>query len=235
MKNKNPFRYFKTSPEIIRLAVIMYVRFPLSLRNVEDLHHERSIDVCHETIRYWWNRFGPLFAREIRRKRIFPSPNFSNWRWHVDEMFVRINGETHYLWRAVDHEGEVLKAYVSKTRHKRKALAFLKNVMKRYGRPNVIVSDKFKSYRAAIRDLGLAMKQETGRWMNNRAENSHLPMRRREYAMQKFRLRQTLQKFSAVHSAIANHFNLQRHLISRDEFKVQRTATLAQWQQLCAE
>ena len=107
MKNHNPFRYFKTSPEIIRLAVMMYVRFPLSLRNVEDLLHERGIDICHETVRYWWNRFGPMFAKEIRKKRIHPVPNYSNWQWHLDEVFVKINGETHYLWRAVDHEGEV--------------------------------------------------------------------------------------------------------------------------------
>ena len=106
MKNPNPFRYFKTSPEIIRLAVMMYVRFPLSLRNVEDLLHERGIDICHETVRYWWNRFGPLFAKEIRKKRMHPISNHSNWKWHLDEVFVKINGETHYLWRAVDHEGE---------------------------------------------------------------------------------------------------------------------------------
>ena len=93
MKNQNPFRYFKTSPEIIRLAVMMYVRFPLSLRNVEDLLHERGIDICHETVRYWWNKFGPLFAKEIRKKRMHPVPNHSNWKWHLDEVFVKINGE----------------------------------------------------------------------------------------------------------------------------------------------
>jgi len=106
MKTQNPFRYFKTSPEIIHLAVMMYVRFPLSLRNAEDLLHERGIDVSHETLLYWWNRFDPMFASEIRRKRVRSSPNYSNWQWHVDEVFVKINGEHHYLWRAVDHEGE---------------------------------------------------------------------------------------------------------------------------------
>jgi len=116
MKNQNPFRYFKTSPEIIRLAVMMYVRFPLSLRNVEDLLHERGIDICHETVRYWWNQFGPMFAREIRKKRMHPIPNHSNWKWHLDEVFVKINGETHYLWRAVDHEGEVLESFVPRRR-----------------------------------------------------------------------------------------------------------------------
>jgi len=213
---------------------MMYVRFPLSLRNVEDLLHERGIDISHETVRYWWNRFGPLFAREIRKKRIHPVPNYSNWRWHVDEMFVKINGETHYLWRAVDHEGEVLEAYVSKTRNKRKALAFLKKAMKRYGKPAAIVSDKLQSYRAALKDLGAALKQETGRWINNRAENSHLPFRRRERAMCRFRLERSLQKFSSVHSALSNHFNHQRHLTNREHFKFQRQAALTEWQQLYA-
>ncbi len=103
---QNPFRYFNSSPEVIRLTVMMYIRYPLSLRQVEDLLFERGIDICHETVRYWWNRFGPMFAKEIRKKRIHPGPNYSNWRWHLDEVFVKINGEQHYLWRAVDHEDE---------------------------------------------------------------------------------------------------------------------------------
>ena len=234
MKKQNPFRYFKTSPEITRLAVMMYIKFPLSLRNVEDLLHERGIDICHETIRYWWNRFGPMFARELRKKRIYPTPNYSNWRWHVDEVFVKINGEMHYLWRAVDHEGEVLEVYVSKKRNKREALAFLKKSMKRYGKPAAIVTDKLKSYRAALKELGVAFKQETGRWINNRAENSHLPFRRRERAMQRFRRRQSLQKFSAVQSSVYNHFNHERHLTKRDLFKDQRNAALVEWRQLCS-
>ena len=119
---KNPFRYFKTSPEIIRLAVMMYVRFPLSLRNVEDLLHERGIEVSHETIRFWWNRFGPIFAAEIRKKRMDRMRAFSGWRWHLDEMFVKSNGEGHYLWRAVNQEGEVLEAFVSKKRDRAAAL-----------------------------------------------------------------------------------------------------------------
>src|SRR5687768_17481347 len=112
---KNTFRYFKSSPEVIRLAVMMYIRFPLSLRNVEDLLHERCIDVSHETVRYWWNRFGPFFAAQICNRR---TGQFgSRWRWHLDEMFVKINGDTYYLWRAVDQEGEVLEAYVTKSRN----------------------------------------------------------------------------------------------------------------------
>ena len=108
MTKYSPFRYFKTSPEIIRLAVMLYVRFSRSLRNLEDLLHERGIEISHETVRFWWNRFGPMFAAEIRRNRASRMRSYSNWQWHLDEVFVKINGEMHYLWRAVDHEGEVL-------------------------------------------------------------------------------------------------------------------------------
>ncbi len=234
MIKKNPFRYFKTSPEVIRLAVMMYVRFPLSLRNVEDLLHERGIDICHETVRYWWNRFGPLFAREIRKKRLHPPQNHSNWKWHLDEVFVKINGETHYLWRAVDHEGEVLECFVSKRRDRNAALVFLKKIMKRYGRPNKIVTDRLRSYRAAMKVIGNAGVQEVGWWKNNRCENSHLPFRRREQAMLKFRRRRSLQKFVSIHASVHNHFNHERHLTKRETFKLQRNAALVEWQQLSA-
>ena len=176
---QNPFRYFNSSPEVIRLAVMMYIRYPLSLRQVEDLLHERGIDICHETVRFWWNRFGPMFAAGIRKRRIHHR-SFSQWRWHLDEVFVRINGETHYLWRAVDHEGEVLESFVTKKRDRKAALKFLRKAMKRYGRPKVVVTDRLRSYRAAMREIGNEVRQETGRWLNNRAENSHQPFRRRE-------------------------------------------------------
>jgi putative transposase len=152
---RNPFRYFKTSPEVIRLAVMMYVRFPLSSRHVEDLLFERGIDICHETVRYWWNRFAPLFAAEIRKRRL-RRHLYSSWRWNLDEVFVRINGETYYLWRAVDHEGEVLEAFVTKKRDRKAALLFLKKVMKRYGRPKAVVTDGLTSYPAAMREIGTA-------------------------------------------------------------------------------
>jgi len=153
---RNPFRYYKTSPEIIRLAVMMYVRFPLSLRQVEDLLHERGIDISHETVRAWWDRFGPMFAAEIRKRRIQQHRSFSHWRWHLDEVYVRINGETYYLWRAVDHEGEVLEAYVTKKRDRKAALKFLRKTMKRFGRPEAIVTDRLRSYRAAMKVIGNA-------------------------------------------------------------------------------
>jgi putative transposase len=159
----NPFRYFKTSPEIIRLAVMMYVRFPLSLRNVEDLLHERGINISHETIRFWWNRFGPIFAAEIRRKRAQGTRNWPQWQWHLDEVFVRINGETFYLWRAVDHEGEVLESFVTKRRNRKAALKFLRKAMKRYGSPKVIATDQLRSYETVMKALGNAYRQVTGR------------------------------------------------------------------------
>ena len=167
---QNPFRYFNSSPEIIRIAVMMYVRFPLSLRQVEDLLFERGIDICHETVRYWWNRFGPLFAAEIRKRRVHRHW-YSNWRWHLDEVFVRINGKTCYLWRAVDHEGEVLEVFATKRRDRRAALRFLKRAMKRYGRPATVVTDGLPSYRAAMTVIGNAAARTCGRWLNNRAEN----------------------------------------------------------------
>ncbi len=233
MTKRSPFRYFKTSPEIIRLAVMLYVRFPLSLRNVEDLLHERGIDVSHETVRYWWLRFGPMFAAEIRKRRI-QGLKSSRWRWHLDEVFVKINGKQHYLWRAVDHEGEVLESYVTKRRDKKAALKFLRKAMRKHGNPEVVVTDLLRSYGAALKEIGAAGRQETGRWLNNRAENSPLPFRRRERAMLRFRRMRSLQKFASVHASVTNHFNQERHLYLRTNFKLNRTAALAEWRGLCA-
>jgi putative transposase len=147
---------------------------------------------------------------------------------------VKINGETHYLWRAVDHEGEVLETFVSKGRNRKAALDFLKRILKKYGVPKVIVTDRLKAYRAAMKISGNEFSQEVGRWKNNRCENSHLPFRRREYAMLKYRRMRSLQKFVSIHASIFNHFNKERHLNSRDRYKVQREAALVEWQQLCA-
>ena len=229
-KPPTPFRYFNNSPEVIRLVVMMYVKYPLSLRNVEDLLAERGIDICHETVRFWWNRFGPMFAAEIRRKRVDRLRAHTHWRWHLDEVFVKINGAKHYLWRAVDHEGEVLEAFATRTRDKGAALKFLKKMMKRHGKPRAIVTDGLRSYGAAMKEIGNAGVHETGRWLNNRAENSHQPFRRRERAMLRFRRMHTLQKISAVHASVHNHFKQERRLVSRDIYKERRSAALAEWQ-----
>ena len=155
-------------------------------------------------------------------------------RWHLDEVFVRINGELHYLWRAVDHEGEVLESFVTKRRNRKAALTFLRKAIKRYGCPKVVVTDRLRSYRAAMEVIGNAERQKTGRWLNNRAENSHQPFRRRERAMAKFRSAKSLQKFVSIHSSVHNHFNHERHLRSRQIFKLNRLLALAEWRQLAA-
>jgi putative transposase len=233
MTQPSPFRYFKTSPEVIRLAVMLYVCFPLSLRNVEDLLHERGIEVSHETVRFWWLRFGPMFAAEIRRKRV-GQMRASPWRSHLDEVFVRINDVQHYLWRAVDHEGEVLEAFVSKTRDRKAALILLKKLLKRHGRPAEVVTDKLRSYGAVLKDLGIQDKRVTDRWENNRAENSHQPFRRRKRAMLRFRQMHSLQKFASVHGSVHNHLNAERTLSSRPDYKIARADALAEWRALCA-
>jgi putative transposase len=230
----NPFRCFNSSPEVIRLVVMMYVKYPLSLRNVEDLLAERGIDVSYETVRFWWNRFGPMFAAEIRRKRVQRMRAYTHWRWHLDEVYVKINGEMHYLWRAVDHEGEVLESFASKTRDKAAALKFIKRALKRHGRPKAVTTDGLRSYGAALKELGADDRQEVGRWANNRVENSHLPFRRRERAMNRFRRMKTLQKFSSVHASFHNLFSQDRHLTSRQTYKQNRSAALAEWKSLAA-
>ncbi len=160
--------------------------------------------------------------------------NVRHWRWHLDEMYVKLNGEMVYLWRAVDHEGEILESYVTRTRDKDAALTFMKKALKRHGSPEVITTDGLRSYRAAMTELGNADKQVIGRWANNRVENSHLPFRRRERAMLRFRRMKTLQKFASVHANVHNHFNHERHLVSRQEYKQRRSTALAEWQTLMA-
>ena len=150
----------------------------------------------------------------------------TQWQWHLDEVFVKINGETHYLWRAVDHEGELLESYVTKTRDKSAALKFLRRAMKRYGAPRTIVTDRLRSYGAAMKVIGNHDRQEVGRHLNNRAENSHLPLRRRERAMSRFRRMSQLQKFASTHASLHNHFNLDRHINRRQTFKSNRDAAL---------
>ena len=204
------------------------------MRQIEDLLHECGIDISYETVRAWWNRFKPMFAAEIRKKRSASMRGLLQWRWHLDEVFVRINGKTHYLWRVVDHEGEVLEAFVTKKRDRKAALKFLKKTMKRYGHPKNIVTDKLRSYRAAMKEIGNEVRQETGRWLNNRAENWHQPFRRRERAMAKFRSAKSLQKFASIHSSVQNHFNQERHFNNRQTFKLNRTAVLAEWRELAA-
>jgi putative transposase len=212
---------------------MMYVGYPLSLRQVKDLLFERGMDICDETVRFWWNWFGPLFAAEIRKRRVHHQ-SYSNWRWHLAEVFVRINGETDYLWRTVDHEGEVLEVFAMKRRDRGAALRFLKCAMKRHGPPASIVTDKLRSYRAAMNVIGNAAAQTCGRWPNNQAENSHQPFRRREKEIARPRDVKILQQSSAVHASIHNHSKHDRHLNRRDIFKQDRADALAERRQLAA-
>ena len=228
----NPFRYFNSPSEVIRLVVMMYVRYPQSLRNIEDLLAERAIDISHETVRFCWNRFGPMFAAEIRKRRVAHMRAYPQWRWHLDEVFVKVNGKLCYLWRAVDHEGEVLEAVVTARRDKAAALKLLKRIMKKYGRPRTIVTDRLRAYSAAMQEIGAADRHEVGGRLNNRAENSHRPFRRRERAMQRFRSMKTLQKFSSIHAQVHNQFNQERHLVTRQVYKQRRSIALTEWRAL---
>ena len=150
----------------------------------------------------------------------------------MDEVYVRINGEMRHLWRAVDHEGEVLESFVTKERDKAAALKFIKKAMKRHGKPRAIVTDGLRSYGAALEEIGGTERQVVGCWINNRAENSHQPFRRRERAMLRFRRMKTLQTFASVHGTVHNHFSQERHLVSRTTYKDRRSAALAEWRQV---
>ena len=169
-----------------------------------------------------------MFAAEIRRKRVERMRAFTHWRWHLDEVYVKINGEMHYLWRAVDHEGEVLESFASKDRDKAAALKFMK-LMKRHGTAQKITTDGLRSYKAAMKELGNAEKHVVGRHANNRVENSHLPFRRRKRAMNRFRRMKTLQKFAAVHASVHNLFKQERHIVDRQSYKERRSEALSEW------
>ena len=159
---------------------------------------------------------------------------FRHWRGHLDEMYVKLNGEMVYLWRAVDREGEILESYITRTRDKAAAPSFMKKTLKRHGKVAAITTDGLCSYRAAMTELGNADKQEVGCSANNRVENSHLSFRRRERAMLRFQRMKSLQKFASVHANVHNHFQLERHLVDRTTYKERRSAALAEWQNLMA-
>ena len=183
-------------------------RFTLSYRDVEDLLAERGLDLSYETVRRWVLKFGPVIARRLRRRRPRPSD-----RWHLDEMVVRIAGKRIYFWRAVDHEGEVLDMLVQRRRDSRAALRLMRKLLKKQGfAPKLLVTDKLRSYASAFRRLGLTCPHEQGLRMNNRAENSHQLVRRRERKLQPFKSARSAQCFLSMHAAVHNTFNLQRDL-----------------------
>ena len=235
MTQRSPFRYFKTSPEIIRLAVMMYIRFPLSLRNVEDLLHERGIDICHETVRFWWNRFGPMFAAEIRKRRVEG---------------LRSSQLALAPGRGVREDQRRTALPLAGRRSRRRSARKLRDedpgqegcVEIPQEIPEAARSRRRDRDRPAARPTerhcassASAIGSRHGRWANNRAENSHQPFRRRERAMLRFRRMRSLQKFASVHASVHNHFNQERSLYSRTNFKSNRAAALAEWRGLCAE
>ncbi len=212
-------------PSIIRHAVWLYLRFTLSYRDVEDLLAERGLDVSYESVRRWVLKFGPLFARELRRRRHRPTS-----QWHLDEMAVLISGGQFWLWRAVDDEGEVLDLLVQRQRDKNAAMKLMRKLLKKQGfTPDVLVTDKLRSYGAAKAALGLSARHEQGLRKNNRAENSHQPVRRRERKMQRFKSPGSAQRFLSTHAAVYNTFNVQRHLTSRPTLRTLRGEALQTW------
>jgi putative transposase len=201
-------------PEIIRHAIWLYLRFTLSYRDVEELLAERGLDVSYETVRRWVLKFGPAFARNLRRLRPRPADT-----WHLDEMVVSIQGRRMYLWRAVDSEGEILDLLVQPRRDKAAALRLMRKLVRKQGyAPRVLVTDKLQSYGAPRRDLGLSARHEQGLRRNNRAENSHQMVRRRERKMQRFKSARSAQRFLSIQAPVHNIFNLQRHLLSLPRF-----------------
>ena len=219
------YRCHRIPPQIIQHAIWLHCRFTLSFRDVEDLLAERGLDVSYETVRRWVLKFGHSYARRLRRFRPRPAD-----RWHLDEMFVTIRGRQMYLWRAVDAEGEVLDFLIQSKRNKAAALKLMRKLLKKEGYlPSSIVTDKLRSYSSALRDLGLSRRHETGWRKNNRAENTHQPVRRRERKMQRFKSPGSAQRFLSVHAAVYNHFNSQRHLISRRHHRLFRMAAMVSW------
>lgn len=221
-----PFKRHRYPADVIHHAVWLYFRFTLSLRDVEELLAQRGIDVSYETIRCWTKKFGPLIARRLRKRRPTPSP-----RWHLDEMVCWIGGRRMYLWRAVDDEGEVLDLVVQRRRNTEAALKLLVRPLRNQPiEPEKITIDGLASYGAALRELGLTQVHRPGRLReNNRVENSHLPIRRRERQQQGFKSEASAQRFLTTHPAIYHTFNVQRHLISRPTLRRFRAEAEVAW------
>jgi putative transposase len=211
--------------QIIQYTVWLYFRFPLSYRDVEELLAERGIDVTYETVRRWALKLGLAFAYGLRRQR----PR-SDCRWHLDEVFVSINGKRMYLWRAVDSEGEVLDILVQPRRDKKAALKLMHRLLKKQGyAPDQVITDRLPSYGSALHEIGMSAKHAKGLRKNNRAENSHLPVRQRERRMQRFKSAGSAQRFLSIHAAVYNTFNIQRHLISRSTLRQFRSDATNAW------
>lgn len=212
-------------PDVIKRAIWLYFRFNLSFRDIEELIIERGVDVSYETIRRWVEKFGSTYAKRIKSRSERPSPI-----WHLDEVYTKISGKMVYLWRAVDDEGTVLDVVVQRRRNTKAAIRLLRKLLKNQGiKPKRIVTDRLSSYGAALKVLGLKHLQDVGGRKNNRAECSHVPIRRRERKSQRFRSVKGAQKLLSAHSQIYNLFNHRRHLISRNTLRKFRQQAMTKW------
>jgi putative transposase len=225
MKNQNIYKRYRFPPQIIQYAVWLYYRFNLSHRDIEDLLAERGINVTYETIRLWCIKFGPKYATRLKRQHQGYGDTF-----FIDEVFIRIDGKQHYLWRAVDQDGEIVDVFLQKRRDGAAAKRFFKRLLvKHRGEPRKIVTDKLRSYGVAHRELIPDSIHDTSQYANNRAELSHQPTRVRERGMRKFKSIQQAQRFLKVHSAVYNLFNLCRHLISARHYRLLRMRAFTSW------
>ena len=225
MKKQITYKRYRFPPEIIQYAVWLYYRFNLSHRDIEDLLAERGINVTYEAIRLWCNRFGPEFATRLRRKHRGYGDTF-----YIDEVFIKIDGKQHYLWRAVDQDGEVVDVYLQKRRDGAAAKRFFKRLLRKHSNePRKIVTDKLRSYGVAHRELIPDTIHDTSQYANNRAELSHQPPRVRERGMRRFKSVVQAQRFLGVHAAVYNLFNLDRHLISANHNRSSRQRAFASW------
>ncbi|MER7690944.1 IS6 family transposase [Streptomyces sp. NPDC097610] len=213
--------------EVISLCVWLYFRFPLSFREVEELMLERGVVVSHETVRRWCGKFGQAYADSLRRTRPRPSD-----KWHLDEVFIKVNGEWKYLWRAVDQDGSLLDILVQSRRDKAAAKRFFRRLLKRTGAVPRIVTDKLRSYSAAHREVMPSVEHRCHKGLNNRAENSHQPTRQRERAMKGFRSVGAVQRFLSALSGISPHFRPRRHLMTAPEYRAEMTVRFMIWEQV---
>lgn len=224
------YKRHRFPPEIIQYAVWLYHRFSLSHRDIEDLMSHRGIEVSYEAIRLWCNKFGPKYAQRLRGKHQGYGDTF-----FIDEVFVKIRGKQHYLWRAVDQDGEVVDVFLQKRRDGKAAKRFFKRLLHKYkGEPRKIVTDKLRSYGVAHRELIPETIRDTSQYANNRCELSHEPTRVRERGMRKFKSMQQAQRFLNAHAAVYNLFNLGRHLVSAKNYRFFRQRAFASWERAVA-
>jgi len=224
-KSTSLYKRHRFPSEIIQYAVWLYHRFNMSHRDIEDLLAEREIEVSCESIRLWCIKFGPHFARRLKRKHQGYGDKF-----YIDEVFVKIRGQQKYLWRAVDQDGEVVDVFLQSRRDGATAKRFFKRLLRNHGNePRKIVTDKLRSYGVAHRELIPESIHDTSQYANNRAELSHQPTRVRERGMRRFKSTQQAQRFLGVHAAIHNLFNLARHLVSAKNYRIFRGNAFASW------